>query len=53
MLRYVNVMLYYVMLKGLCHPTRMRKPMKTNLGRLFQVMSEILEGCFYLSKSQP
>ena len=44
------------MLKGLCHPTRMREPMKTNLkksARLFQVLSEILEGCFYLSKSQP
>ena len=43
-------------LKGLCHPTRMREPMKTNLkklARLFQVLSEILEGCFYLSKSQP
>ena len=42
-------------LKGLCHPTRMREPMKTNLkksARLFQVLSEILEGCFYLSKSQ-
>ena len=40
-------------LKGLCHPTRMREPMKTNLkksARLFQVLSEILEGCFYLSK---
>ena len=39
-------------LKGLCHPTRMREPMKTNLkksARLFQVVSEILEGCFYLS----
>ena len=36
-------------LKGLCHPTRMREPMKTNLkklARLFQVLSEILEGCF-------
>ena len=43
-------------LKGLCHPTRMREPMKTNLkksARLFQVLSEILAGCFYLSKSQP
>ena len=43
-------------LKGLCHPTRMREPMKTNLkktAQLFQVVSEILEGCFYLSKSQP
>ena len=43
-------------LKGLCHPTRMREPMKTNLkktARLFQVLSEILDGCFYLSKSQP
>ena len=43
-------------LKGLSHPTRMREPMKTNLkksGRLFQVLSETLEGCFYLSKSQP
>ena len=43
-------------LKGLCHPTRMREQMKTNLkklARLFQVLSEILEGCFYLSKSQP
>ena len=43
-------------LKGLCHPTRMREPMKTNLKKLaclFQVLSEILEGCFYLSKSQP
>ena len=43
-------------LKGLCHLTRMREPMKTNLkksARLFQVLSEILEGCFYLSKSQP
>ena len=32
-------------LKGLCHPTRMREPMKTNLkesARLFQVVSEIL-----------
>ena len=43
-------------LKELCHPTRMREPMKTNLkklARLFQVLSEILEGWFYLSKSQP
>ena len=35
------------LLKGLCHPTRMREPMKPNLkksGRLFQVVSEILEG---------
>ena len=43
-------------LKGLCHPTRMREPMKTNLKKLaclFQVLSEILEGCLYLSKSQP
>ena len=43
-------------LKGVCHPTRMREPMKTNLKKLaclFQVLSEILEGCFYLSKSQP
>ena len=43
-------------LKGLCHPTRMREPMKTNLkksARLFQVLSEILEDCFHLSKSQP
>ena len=43
-------------LKGLCHPTRMREPMKTNLkktAQLFQVVSEIVEGCFYLSKSQP
>ena len=43
-------------LKGLCHPTRMREPMKTNLKKLaclFQVLSEILQGCFYLSKSQP
>ena len=42
------------LLKGLCHPTRMRKPMKTNLkksARLFQVLSEILEGCFYLNLS--
>ena len=42
-------------LKGLCHPTRMREPMKRNLkktAQLFQVVSEILEGCFYLSKSQ-
>ena len=34
-------------LKGLCHPRRMREPMKTNLkklARLFQVLSEILEG---------
>ena len=41
---------------GLCRPTRMREPMKTNLkktAQLFQVVSEILEGCFYLSKSQP
>ncbi|MCG8404816.1 MAG: hypothetical protein MI923_06420, partial [Phycisphaerales bacterium] len=32
-------------LKGLCHPTRMREPMKTNLkktAQLFQVVSEIL-----------
>ena len=32
-------------LKGLCHPTRMREPMKTNLKKLaclFQVLSEIL-----------
>ena len=45
-----------ISLKGLCHPTRMREPMKTNLkklARLFQVLSEILEGCFYLPKSQP
>ena len=43
-------------LKGLCHTTRMREQMKTNLkktAQLFQVVSEILEGCFYLSKSQP
>ena len=43
-------------LKGLCHPTRMRETMTTNLkksARLFQVVSEILEGVFYLSKSQP
>ena len=45
-----------LLLKGLCHPTRMREPMKTNLkktAQLFQVVSEILEGCFYPSKSQP
>ena len=39
-------------LKGLCHPTRMREPMKTNLKKLaclFQVLSEILEGPFNLS----
>ena len=45
-----------LLLKGLCHTTRMREPMKTNLkktAQLFQVVSEILEGCFYLSKSQP
>ena len=50
------VLLLFADLKGLCHPTRMREPMKTNLkklARLFQVLSEILEGCFYLSKSQP
>ena len=48
--------LFCFVLKGLCHPTRMREPMKTNLkksARLFQVVLEILEGCFYLSKSQP
>ena len=39
--------------------TRMREPMRTTLkksgksARLFQVVWEILEGCFYLSKSQP
>ena len=46
----------FISLKGLCHTTRMREPMKTNLkksAQLFQVVSEILEGCFYLSKSQP
>ena len=46
----------FAFLKGLCHPTRMREPMRTNLKKLaclFQVLSEILEGCFYLSKSQP
>ena len=40
-------------LKWLCHPWRMHKPMKTNLKkstRLFQVLSEILEGCFYLRR---
>ena len=49
-------LLLFLSLKGLCHPTLMREPMKTNLkklARLFQVLSEILEGCFYLSKSQP
>ena len=55
--RAVSLKLYALAkLKGLCHPTRMREPMKTNLkksARLFQVLSEILEGCFYLSKSQP
>ena len=43
------------LLKGLCHPWRMWEPMKTNLkklGQLFQVLSEILEGCFHLLKSQ-
>ena len=43
-------------IKGAMSPRRMREPMKTNLkksARLFQVVSEILEGCFYLSKSQP
>ena len=51
-----RVKYYLRKLKGLCHPTRMREPMKTNLkkmAQLFQVVSEILEGCFYLSKSQP
>ena len=46
----------YDSLKGLCHPTPMREPKKTNLKKLaclFQVLSEILEGCFCLSKSQP
>ena len=55
--RYIfKIMLSARHLKGLCHPTRMREPMKTNLkklARLFQVLSEILESCFYLSKSQP
>ena len=49
-------MIFLIALKGLCHTTRMREPMKTNLkktAQLFQVVSEILEGCFYLSKSQP
>ena len=42
-------------LKGLCYPTRMCEPMKTNLKKsaFFQVVSEILDGCIYLSKSQP
>ena len=43
----------FVFLKGLCHPWHMREPMKTNLKkttRLFQVLSEILEGCFYLRR---
>ena len=34
----------------------MREPMKTNLKtaiRLFQVLSEIFEGRFYLFKAQP
>ena len=38
-----------VTLKGLCHPTRMREPMKTNLKKLaclFQVLSEILKAVF-------
>ena len=48
--------MHFYALKELCHPTRMRELMKTNLkktAQLFQVVSEILEGCFYLSKSQP
>ena len=41
---------------GLCHPWRMREPMKPNVktsARLFQVLSEILEGSLYLFKSRP
>ena len=41
---------YSPKLKGLCHPWHMRKPMKTILKK--SVLSEILEGCFYLTKSQ-
>ena len=40
-------------LKGLCHPWHMREPMKTNLKkstRLFQVLLEILDSCFYLRR---
>ena len=43
----------FLFLKGLCHPWRMREPMKTKFKkstRLFQVLSEILEGCFYLRR---
>ena len=43
-------------LERLFHPWRMRELMKTNskmLTRLSQVLSEILEGCLYLFKSQP
>ena len=40
----------------LCHRWGMREPMTTKLRKVaqsFQVLSEILEGCFYLFKSQP
>ena len=42
--------------KGAMSPHTYARAKKTNLkklARLFQVLSEILEGCFYLSKSQP
>ena len=46
--------LLFLALKGLCRPRRMRELVKTNLknssGR-FRVLSEILEGSFYLFKS--
>ena len=41
--------LSFFVLKGLCHPTRMREPMKTNLkktAQLFQVLSEFWKAVF-------
>ena len=40
----------------LCHRWRMREPVQKKLrkvAQLFQVLSEIMKGCFYLFKSQP
>ena len=48
----LNILLFLV-LKGLCQPKRWKKTnLKKSTGR-FQLLSEILEGCFYLFKSPP
>ena len=51
----MNILLFLA-LKGLCQPRRMRELVKTKLKKStvrFRFLSEILEGCFYLFKSQP